>query len=78
MESAAPDGDCRVSCPGDNEEGKCPSSCDDCACCPRAVPAVIVSCAAVRTPERMESAPPLLPTSRSLGFVLDVFHPPRA
>jgi hypothetical protein len=78
VESVAPGGACSEACTGDSEDGKCPSTCDECACCARAMSAAFVQLALTSVSTRVDADPPSTPTVHPRLFAKDLFHPPRA
>jgi len=78
VEAASPEGDCSEPCPGDSSDGTCPSSCDECTCCPRASSALLLPFVVPSTTRRIEIVAPSIPALRPLVLSKGVFHPPRA
>ena len=78
VEAASPEGDCSEPCPGDSSDGTCPSSCDECTCCPRASSALLLPFVVPNSTRKIEIVAPSIPALRPLVFSKGVFHPPRA
>ena len=78
VEATSAGRDCSEPCPGDTPDGKCPSSCDECTCCPRAMTSVVVSFAGPVAPRRVETLLFAIPSSVPFELAQGVFHPPRA
>jgi hypothetical protein len=78
IEAAGPIEDCSEPCPGDSSDAKCPSSCEECTCCPRASSALLFPFVEPNTARRIESVAPAMPTLHPLALSQGVYHPPRA
>ena len=78
VEALSADCDCSEPCPGDTSDGNCPSSCDECTCCPRALTSVVVSFVGPYAPQSVETLRFGVPSAVPFELAQGVFHPPRA
>lgn len=77
VESLSPTHSCREDCAGDTSDGKCPSSCNECNCCPRAVHVVFVASNSLGPPQLTEAETAATPCPVLCAAAPRVYHPPR-
>ena len=78
IERLPPGDDCTEDCPADAADGKCGTSCDQCACCARTMSAVLVPYPKLGSPWLLAAASPTVPIRTPLALPEGVYHPPRA